>query len=56
MEPGSLANGAIIYSFSRLPLRHEYEYELSADHPGGLRYTFLSDKRYPPGSSKIQEN
>jgi len=33
-----LANGAAIYRFTRLPLTHEYEYELTAYYPDGLAF------------------
>jgi hypothetical protein len=51
-----LANGAKVYRFTRLPMVHEYEYELTAFHPGGLAFNPAhSDPRYPPGSSKVQQ-
>jgi hypothetical protein len=53
---GYLGHGARIYRFTRLPLQHEYEYELTADHPGGLKYNPAHlDPRYEPGSRKIHQ-
>jgi hypothetical protein len=39
LRSGSLRDGARIYKFSRLPGVSEYEYDLTADHPGGLVYS-----------------
>lgn len=51
-----LADGARIYRFQRLPLQHEYEYELTAKFPGGLHFNPAhSDFRYPPGDSAIYQ-
>ena len=50
--PGTLKNGARIYRFARLPQVSEYEYDLTAAHPGGLAYNPAWSK-YPPGSAKI---
>ena len=51
-----LLNGARIYRFSRLPLVEEYEYELTALHPGGLAYNPAhSDPAYPPGHQAIHQ-
>lgn len=55
LEPRSLASGAIIYSFSRIPNITDYSYEETADLPDGLAYTFMSDPRFPAGSGKIQQ-
>jgi hypothetical protein len=47
-------NGARIYKFARLPQSSEYEYDLTAQFPGGLAYIpGLSDPSYPSGSRKI---
>jgi hypothetical protein len=51
----SLGNGAMIYSFSRLPMSDEYEFELTADHPGGTSPTWMSDPDFPSGSKKIHQ-
>jgi hypothetical protein len=51
-----LANGATIYRFTRLPLTHEYEYELTAFYPGGLAFNPAhGDESYPPGSRMIHQ-
>ena len=51
-----LANGARIYRFIRLPMAHEYEYELTAQDPGGLAYNPAhGDPAYTPGSGKIHQ-
>jgi hypothetical protein len=51
-----LLHGARIYKFSRLPQLSEYEYELTAAHPGGLSYHGPIGKIvYPPGSEKIHQ-
>jgi hypothetical protein len=51
-----LASGARVYRFTRLPLIHEYEYELTALHPGGLAFNPAhSDPRYPPGNPTVQQ-
>ena len=51
-----LANGARIYRFARLPMMHEYEYELTAKYPGGLVYNPAhNDPDYPPGSDSIHQ-
>jgi hypothetical protein len=51
-----LANGATIYRFTRLPLTHEYEYELTAYYPDGLAFNPAhGDESYPPGSRKIHQ-
>lgn len=49
-------NGARIYKFTRLPQASEYEYDLTAEFPGGLAYVpGLSDPSYPPGSRKVPQ-
>lgn len=56
LPPGFLLNGARVYRFTRLPLVQEYEYELTADHPGGLAFNPAhSNLSYPPGSRKIHQ-
>ena len=52
--PGTLKNGARIYRFVRLPQNSEYEYDLTAAHPGGLAYNPAWSK-YPSGSAKIPQ-
>ena len=56
LRPGYLRNGARIYRFTRLPMQHEYEYELTADHPGGLKYNPAhGHPDYKPGSQSIHQ-
>ncbi len=51
-----LNSGARIYRFTRLPMTHEYEYELTAEHPGGLAFNPAhSHPDYPPGSPVIHQ-
>jgi len=51
-----LLSGARIYRFTRLPMTHEYDYELTALHPGGLAFNPAhSDPSYPPGSPVIHQ-
>lgn len=51
-----LIYGARVYKFTRLPTVSEYEYELTAAHPGGLSYQGPSGKiDYPPGSDRIHQ-
>ena len=51
-----LASGARIYRFVRLPQSSEYEYELTAEFPGGLAYNpAFSNPSYPPGSRTIHQ-
>lgn len=51
-----LAHGAMIYRFLRLPMAHEYDYELTARYPGGLAYNPAhSNPDYPPGSGGIHQ-
>ena len=52
----SLCFGARIYRLLRLPMAHEYEYELTAQFPDGLSFNPAhSDPSYPPGSNKIHQ-
>ena len=56
LQHGYLAKGARIYRFARLPELSEYEYELTAEFPGGLAYVPAhSNPSYPPGTSKIPQ-
>ncbi len=56
LPPCYLANGARIYRFTRLPVLHEYEYELTTNYPGGLAYNpTYSNPAYPPGSRFIHQ-
>jgi hypothetical protein len=56
LRPGSLAGGAKVYRFTRLPMMFEFEYDLTADNPGGLAYNpSYSDPNYPPGSRSIHQ-
>ncbi len=56
LKAKEFAKGARIYRFTRLPLTSEYEYELTAEFPGGLVYNpASSDPNYPPGSRKIHQ-
>ena len=48
-------SGARIYRFARLPQVSEYEYELTAEFPGGLAYSASSDSSFPPGSRKVHQ-
>jgi hypothetical protein len=51
-----LCFGARIYRLLRLPMAHEYEYELTARFPDGLAFNPAhSDPRYPAGSNKIHQ-
>lgn len=51
-----LALGARIYRFARLPLIQEYEYELTANYPGGLAFNPAhGNPAYPPGSPHIHQ-
>jgi hypothetical protein len=52
----SLAMGARIYRFARLPLTWEYAYELTEQSPDGLAFNPAhSDPSYPPGSASIHQ-
>jgi hypothetical protein len=56
LPPRYLAMGARIYRFIRLPQSSEYEYELTAEFPGGLAYNpASSNPSYPPGSRTIHQ-
>jgi hypothetical protein len=56
LPPGYLGTGARIYRFTRLPRSTEYEYELTADFPGGLAYVPAhSNPSYPPGKRTIHQ-
>jgi hypothetical protein len=51
-----LCLGARVYRFRRLPMAHEYEYELTAKFPDGLAFNPAhSSPSYPPGSDKIHQ-
>jgi len=53
---GYLATGARIYRFTRLPMAHEYEYELTALYPGGLAFNPAhGNPAYPPGHRAIHQ-
>lgn len=53
---GHLASGARIYHFMRLPQSTEYEYELTAEFPGGLAFNPAhSNPAYPAGSRKVHQ-
>lgn len=56
LEKKYLIEGARIFKFDRIPLQHEYEYELTAKFPGGLYYNPAhSDRRWLPGDPSIQQ-
>jgi hypothetical protein len=56
LKRGYLHTGARIYRFIRLPIAHEYEYELTALYPGGLAFNpAFSNPDYPPGSPTVQQ-
>lgn len=56
LKPGYLAEGAKIYSFTRLPQSSEYEYDLTAKFPGGLAFhAGSSHDPYPEGSPRIHQ-
>jgi hypothetical protein len=51
-----LCLGARVYRFLRLPMAHEYEYELTAKFPDGLAFNAAhSHPSYQPGSDKIHQ-
>jgi hypothetical protein len=51
-----LLGGARIYLIARLPMSHEYEYEMTAAYPGGLAFNPAhSDPAYPAGSAVIHQ-
>jgi hypothetical protein len=56
LPPFYLDKGARVYRFTRLPQTSEYEYELTAEFPGGLAFNpALSDPAYPSGSRTIHQ-
>lgn len=56
LEKGSQESGSRIYRLLRLPLVHEYEYELTARYPGGLAFNpAMSSPLYESGSSSIHQ-
>lgn len=56
LAPAYLSRGARIYRFTRLPLAHEYEYELTALYPGGLAFNPAhGDPNYGPGDRAIHQ-
>lgn len=51
-----LASGARVYRFTRLPMAHEYEYELTALYPDGLAFNPAhSNLSYPPGHRAVHQ-
>ena len=56
LKGGYLTSGARIYRFTRLPMAHEYEYEMTAMFPDGLAFNPAhNNPDYPPGSPKIHQ-
>src|SRR5215510_14596755 len=56
LPSGHLARGCSIFRFRRLPLASEYDYELTAEYPGGLAYNPVHfDPRYMPGAPYIHQ-
>jgi hypothetical protein len=56
LPQGYLTSGARIYRFIRLPMIHEYEYELTAHYPGGLAFNpASSNPAFPPGSAHVHQ-
>jgi hypothetical protein len=56
LPSGSLGVGCRVYRFLRLPTANEVEYELTADHPGGLVFNgAMHDPAYPPGSRALHQ-
>lgn len=51
----SLANGAVIFSFLRLPTITEASHELTTHYPGGLAFGPSSSPNYLPGSKTIHQ-
>jgi hypothetical protein len=39
----------------RLPLAHEYEYELTARYPGGLAFHPIHNSVYPEGDAAVHQ-
>jgi|SRR5437660_10717074 len=53
---GYLKTGARVYSFKRLPMGYEYEYEMTAKFPDGLAFNPAhSDPRYQPGHPAVHQ-
>jgi hypothetical protein len=53
---GSLSAGLRAYALARLPLSHEYEYDLTTNFPGGLYFNAAHhDPSYPPGAPHIHQ-
>lgn len=51
-----LSSGVRAYGLARLPLAHEYEYDLTAKFPGGLHFNPAhSDPNYQPGAAQIHQ-
>ena len=56
LPASDFVHGATVYKLARLPNITEYEYELTANYPGGLAYNpALHDPKYQPGSAKIHQ-
>lgn len=53
---GYLNTGARIYRFTRLPMAHEVEYDLTTAYPGGLAFNpAQSNTPYLPGHQAIHQ-
>ena len=60
LDRNSLATGARIYRFARLPQISEYTYELTAKYPGGVPESWQGtdwqgNVKWPAGSDKVQQ-
>jgi hypothetical protein len=56
LEPEDVQNGCSIFRFKRLPMAHEYAYELTAAFPDGLAFNPAHyDARWKPGSPSIHQ-
>jgi len=56
LPTGYLSAGLRAYGLARLPLAHEYEYDLTTKYPAGLYFNPAhSDPNYPPGASHIHQ-
>ncbi len=71
LPSNELRSGCRVYRFKRLPLAHEVDYELTADHPDGLAFNVnaLNEARaqrslcsamprikvYPPGARHVHQ-
>ncbi len=55
LEHGSLDSGCRVFALLRQPGPSEIEYDLTAEHPGGLSHTPYSDQRFPPGDRRIHQ-